>query len=141
MKRPVKRGATQKRVSVTQAMGSFDISLRVVFHKDGNHWIAHCLEFDLLGDGRTKEKALALLTESIGSQLEESFKHDNPSNLFSPAPSEAWEMFALGKDTAVGNLSICVEELAATQLAPYSLGDIRLREYQGIERIATCETV
>ena len=95
----------------------------------------------MLGDGRTKEKALESLTASIDLQLEESFKHNNPSNLFSPAPSEAWEMFALGKDTAAGNLSICIEQLAAKHPKPYSLGDIRLRAYEGAKRIATCELV
>ncbi len=119
----------------------FDISLRVVFYKDGSRWIAHCLEFDLLGDGRSKEKALESLTASIDLQLEESFKHDNPSNLLSPAPSEAWEMFALGKDTAVGNLSVCVDQLAAKHAKPYSLGDVRLRVYEGAKQSAACELV
>jgi predicted RNase H-like HicB family nuclease len=121
--------------------GTFDISLRVVFYKEDSHWIAHCLEFDLLGDGRTKEKALESLTEAIGLQLEESFKHNNSGNLFSPAPSEAWEMFALGKDTAVGNLSVCIEHLASKRAQPYSLGEIRLRAYEGAKRIAACELV
>lgn len=119
----------------------FDISLRVVFYKDGSRWIAHCLEFDLLGDGRSKEKALESLTASIDLQLEESFKHDNPSNLLSPAPSEAWEMFALGKDTAVGNLSVCVDQLAAKHAKPYSLGNVRLRVYEGAKQSAACELV
>ena len=124
-----------------KALGLFDISLRVVFYKDGSRWIAHCLEFDLLGDGRTKEKALESLTASIDLQLEESFKHGNPGNLFSPAPSEAWEMFALGKDTAAGNLSVCIEQLAGQDPKPYSLGDIRLRAYEGDKRNAACELV
>jgi predicted RNase H-like HicB family nuclease len=119
----------------------FDISLRVVFYKDDNRWIAHCLEFDLLGDGRTKEKALESLTAAIDLQLEESFKHKNPGNLFSPAPSEAWEMFALGKDTAAGNLSVCIEQLAAKHPRPYSLGDIRLRAYEGAKRSTVCQLV
>jgi hypothetical protein len=84
---------------------------------------------------------LESLTTSIDLQLEESFKHNNPSNLFSPAPSEAWEMFALGKDTAAGNLSVCIELLAAKHAKPYSLGDIRLRAYEGAKRIAVCEMV
>ncbi len=52
-----------------------------------------------------------------------------------------WGMFALGKDAAVGNLSLCIEELAAKQVATYSLGDIRLRAYEGVKRIAACEAV
>ena len=32
--------------------------LRVVFYREEEVWIAHCLEFDLAGDGATREEAL-----------------------------------------------------------------------------------
>ncbi len=40
-------------------------SLRVVFYKDDGEWVAHCLEFDLCGDGKTKEQALKSLSQAI----------------------------------------------------------------------------
>ena len=31
------------------------VPLRVVFYREDEVWIAHCLEFDLAGDGMTRE--------------------------------------------------------------------------------------
>jgi len=61
------------------------VPLRVVFYRDGDSWIAHCLEFDLLGDGKTKPEALDLLTKAIAIQAQASVEHNNPANLFSPS--------------------------------------------------------
>lgn len=75
-------------------MKPFHIPLRVVFYREDEAWIAHCLEFDLVGDGDTREAALQSLAEAIGLQLEASVEHDNPRNLFRPAPGEFFQMFA-----------------------------------------------
>ena len=64
---------------------SLRIPLRIVFYKEGRDWIAHCLEFDLVGDGPTKAKALEVLNEAIRVQVVYSFEHQNIDNLFSPA--------------------------------------------------------
>jgi len=40
------------------------VPLRVLFYKDDGDWIAHCLEFDLLGDGAASGEALGRLTRS-----------------------------------------------------------------------------
>ncbi|MEX0676621.1 MAG: hypothetical protein WD063_06070 [Pirellulales bacterium] len=90
-------------------MKTFRVPLRVVFYKEEGSWIAHCLEFDLCGDGSTKIDALRSLDESINVQVQESMEHDNPRNLFSPAPSEVWEKFFAGKDVAVGELKLTAE--------------------------------
>ena len=105
------------------------IPLRIVFYKDDGDWVAHCLEFDLLGNGPTKEEALECLTEAIGLQLEASLRYDNRANLFSPAPGKFFEMFAAGRDAAVGNLGVCFENLSADHPAPCLVEDVRAREY------------
>jgi hypothetical protein len=76
------------------------IPLRVVFYKDGKSWIAHCLEFDLCGDGTTRKSALVGLSKAIALQLQFSLKHKNKENLFSPAPSDIQAMFFSGEATA-----------------------------------------
>lgn len=38
-----------------------------VLRKSGNHWVALCLENGLVGQGDTKEKAVAKLREAIDS--------------------------------------------------------------------------
>lgn len=83
------------------------IPLRVVFYREGGDWIAHCLEFDLLGDGSTIEKALKCLDDAIVTQIDVSLKHDNVANLFSPADGKFLRMFSAGKDiAALGQIEI-----------------------------------
>jgi hypothetical protein len=85
---------------------SLRIPLRVVFYKEAGDWIAHCLEFDLIGDGPTKAKALETLNEAIRVQVAYSFEHQNIDNLFSPAEGKYFRMFAAGKDVAGKNIAI-----------------------------------
>jgi hypothetical protein len=82
------------------------IPLRVVFYKEEEDWIAHCLEFDLMGDGPTKVEALETLNEAIRIQVKYSFEHQNIDNLFSPADGEYFRMFAAGKDVASKDIAI-----------------------------------
>lgn len=90
-------------------MHDLRIPLRVVFYREDGDWVAHCLEFDLCGDGPTKEQAAESLIESIRLQIEYTLEHKNPKNLFSPAPSEIQEKFFAGKNTAVGELKLQFE--------------------------------
>lgn len=93
------------------AMKNLRIPLRIVFYRDGQDWIAHCLEFDLIGDGSTKESALDSLGTAIDLQVKESVEHANPSNLFSPADGKYFAMFAAGKNVVFGELHIHVDSV------------------------------
>ena len=92
------------------------IPLRVVFYPEDGEWIAHCLEFDLLGSGETKQEAVESLAEAIRLQVDESLRHDNPRNLFTPADGEFFEMFAAGREIAAGELRIEPSELSQASL-------------------------
>ncbi len=85
---------------------TFRVPLRVVFYREEGAWIAHCLEFDVCGDGDSRESALRSLSEAISIQVTESIKHSNLNNLFSPAPSEIQAKFFSGKPTAHGQLRL-----------------------------------
>ena len=87
-------------------MKHLHVPLRVVFYKDGGGWVAHCLEFDLMGDGPTRKEALDRMIEAIGIQVEATLEHDNPANLFKPANGRFFAMFAAGKDVAVGEFHL-----------------------------------
>jgi predicted RNase H-like HicB family nuclease len=111
-------------------MKNLRIPLRIVFYRDGTDWVAHCLEFDLMGDGPTKEEALDLLGEAITLQLEASVKHKNPRNLFSPADGKYFEMFAAGTDVIVGELRFVRKDsvqIERTETREYNVdaGDLR----------------
>jgi predicted RNase H-like HicB family nuclease len=66
-------------------MHASSVPIRVVFHRDDGTWVAHCLDFDLMGDGETKRQALSALREAIALQVMASIEHDNPRNLIKPA--------------------------------------------------------
>jgi len=83
---------------------------RVVFYKEDGDWIAHCLEFDLVGHGATQEEALALLGKAIEIQIEQSIKFNNPANLFRPAESKYFRMFFAGSDVPSAKLEVHLDD-------------------------------
>lgn len=82
--------------------------LHVVFYQEDGEWVAHCLEFDLVGVGATKVKAMELLSGAIETQISESIRTGNLQNLFTPASGEYFRMFAVGEDVAEGELRVSV---------------------------------
>ena len=87
-------------------MKNLRIPLRIVFYRQEGRWVAHCLEFDLCGDGDSREDALNCVWDAIGYQVQESLEHDNPANLFTPADGKYFQMFAAGQDVAIGQLQL-----------------------------------
>src|ERR1700733_3059819 len=83
---------------------------RVVFYKEDGEWVAHCLEFDLIGHGGTQEEALALLAKAIEIQVEASIKFNNPANLFRPAESKYFRMFFAGEDVPSAKLQVHLDD-------------------------------
>jgi hypothetical protein len=111
-------------------MKNLRIPLRIVFYRDGEDWVAHCLEMGLLGDGPTKEAALDALRESVEIQVEASIEHKNLENLFSPADPIYFAMFAAGKDLKVGVLRLEIDSV--------SIGDTETREYSESDADCPC---
>lgn len=87
------------------------IPIRVVFYREDDAWIAHCLEFDLIGDGNTQEEALECLGTAIEIQVEQSIRYKNPRNLFSPADGKYLQMYAAGEDVAMGKCNLHVANI------------------------------
>lgn len=75
------------------------VPIRIVFYQEEGAWIAHCLEFDLVGDGATRESALGRLSQAIQIQLEATLDYGNPANLFHPADGKFFQMFAAVNDS------------------------------------------
>jgi hypothetical protein len=82
------------------------IPLRVVYYQDDGDWIAHCLEFDLIGDGPTKMEAARQLEKAIATQFDCFLENDDIHNLFSPAPAEIQRLFAEAEDEPNATLTI-----------------------------------
>jgi predicted RNase H-like HicB family nuclease len=121
---------TQRRLGCLKAldkeettMQELRIPLRAVFYRESDSWIAHCLEFDLVGDGSTREEALQSLSDAIGCQLDATLENRNAANLFSPADGRYFTMFAAGKDVAVGTLQLKRDHV--------TIEGLQTREYEG----------
>lgn len=91
-------------------MNGLRIPLRVVFYKEDGEWVAHCLEFDLVGVAKNKEEAVKLLSEAIFVQLKATLKNKNLKNLFRPADGEYFQKFAAGTDAIEGNLEVVMKK-------------------------------
>jgi hypothetical protein len=72
---------------------SIELFLRVLGYKENDSWMAHCLEMDLVGSGRTFQEALRELSDLIDAQICFSIFKGNPSLLYHPAPPELIETY------------------------------------------------
>jgi predicted RNase H-like HicB family nuclease len=84
------------------------IPLQVVLYQDDGQWVAHCLQFDLAGVADSQSEAMQLLNEAIEIQIRETLATGNGRNLFSPADSELFQMFAAGRDVAEEELQVTI---------------------------------
>ena len=89
----------------------FRLSLRIVLYREGDSWVAHCLENDLVGDGETRQEALESLAEAIMIQFQASREFNNLANFFRPADSRIFEMFALGEDVGSAVMEVTIDRL------------------------------
>ncbi len=90
-------------------MPSYHTPLHVVFYYEQDRWIAHCLQFDLIGDGDTRAEAMENLAEAIRLQVEATLESRNFANLFSPAEGRIFDMFARGRNVAAGEFNLDVD--------------------------------
>jgi predicted RNase H-like HicB family nuclease len=103
-------------------MEAYRFPIRMVFYKEEKSWIAHCLEMDVVGHGRTKAAARKMLTEAIDCQILTSIKFNNPRNIFMPADGKFFAMFAAGKDVEYDRLKFIKNDSITIQ-------DVTAREY------------
>jgi predicted RNase H-like HicB family nuclease len=102
------------------------IGIRVVFYKESGFWVAHCLEMDVMGHGKEREKALENLSAAVLLQIENSVSANNHANIFMPADARFFEMYAAGKDTLDGE---CVLKNIESTKDDITLQGVEMREY------------
>lgn len=67
--------------------------LNCLEYKDGEYYIAHCLEFDIVAQGKTADEARQELAELIREQILFTTEKDiEEKALFHPAPVKYWEI-------------------------------------------------
>ncbi|MBU1262211.1 MAG: hypothetical protein KKG06_04350 [Bacteroidetes bacterium] len=65
--------------------------LDVLIEKENNHYTAHCLQFDLVADGKTKESAKKNIMDVIVEYICFAYRNNWEKFVFKPAPQEYWE--------------------------------------------------
>jgi hypothetical protein len=115
---------------------TFRVPLRIVFYVEDGQWVARCLEFNLIGAGKTREKAAELLAEAVATQIHACLKH-RTTNLFTPAAGKYFQMFAAGKDVSKAELIIkrVAKKLEAEDLDGYSFDEMEAREYSDADLV------
>jgi predicted RNase H-like HicB family nuclease len=73
-----------------------NIALRMVVYPEGGWWIAHCLELDIVAEGKTPEKAMRDLQDLCRFQIDVAMKEGDLDSVFRPAPGATWRMFFMG---------------------------------------------
>lgn len=69
------------------------IPLHGVVYRDGNHWVSHCLELDIVGQGRTPQSAFKNSLEMCMVQIEDALAVGDLQSIIRPAPAEYWALF------------------------------------------------
>ena len=82
------------------------IELCAVFYREGKYWVAHCLEMDLVGHGKSKRTAFVRMNQAILEQVNRSVSYRNYENIIQPADAKFFEMFFAGKNVMRGKFTL-----------------------------------
>ena len=75
------------------------ISLNVVFYRDGDDWVAHCVQLDLVTAAPTREEAWRDIQDVCRSQILFAVERDPQFEcLFRPPSEQLMKMMSLGRD-------------------------------------------
>ncbi len=91
------------------------VTVRVVMFKDGEDWVAHCLDMDLVATGNSLPGVKKEIEKLMISQIGFALKNDNLPAIFRPAPPEIFAMLAKSKR--------CERELLPEGIASYRTVD------------------
>ena len=102
---------------MTKAKSKLRIDLRAVVYKEDGFWLAHCLELDIVAEGKTGDEAVDALISLCETQVNVAIEEGDLSPIFRPAPSEYWRMFFSGGDrrTFKAKTRLPVERLEARE--------------------------
>lgn len=68
------------------------INLHIILYSEDGGEIAHCLEFDLVAQGKSKSEALKNLLDAIELQVDFALDTNTLDKLYNPAPAEYWNL-------------------------------------------------
>ncbi|MCJ7564591.1 MAG: hypothetical protein MUP52_08390 [Candidatus Aminicenantes bacterium] len=65
----------------------------LLLKKDGDVFIAHCLELDIVSAATNRETVKKEIIELVAAQIDYAFSNNNLDYLYHPAPPSVWEEF------------------------------------------------
>ncbi len=71
------------------------IKLNIVVYKEGEEWVAHCLQMDVVATNTTRDAVEKDILDLIKAQVTFAIENDNMGALFMPAPPEEWKRLEL----------------------------------------------
>jgi predicted RNase H-like HicB family nuclease len=71
--------------------------INVLTTKNRDGYTAHCLDFDLIGEGKTLKEAFDNLSDVIFTYVHFAVKNDLEIFMYNPAPKRYWNMLARKK--------------------------------------------
>lgn len=78
-------------------LSKLNMDLHSVIYRDGEWYLSHCLELDIVGQGATEAEARQQMGEAIGMVIEDAIEHDSIDQLLTPAPPEIWVLYRRAK--------------------------------------------
>jgi len=69
------------------------IPLSAVVYQESRWWIAHCLELDLVAEGKSPDDAIQTLYRLTELQLGKAMEEGDITSAFHPAPADVWRMY------------------------------------------------
>lgn len=76
----------------------FNLTFLMYRHPDaGGHFVAHCLEMDVVAVGSNRPRAISLLKELIEEAVVSAYHDGTQDTLMHPAPPEYWALLARAK--------------------------------------------
>jgi hypothetical protein len=82
-----------------------ELTFRVLCYKEDGFCVAHCLETDLMGHGKTMDEARKDLADLMGMQITFAMQRNEMSLLDHPADPEIFEKFNEAQRAAVKNIN------------------------------------
>ncbi len=73
--------------------GHHNFHILIVLDKRRKAFIAHCLDMDIVAQGKTRVDAIEELKALVETQLEYCLENDMLETVFRPAPKKYWDKF------------------------------------------------
>ena len=77
-----------------------NLSFRGVLYQEDDMWIAHCLETDIVAEGKTQQEAVKNILDLSLFQVETALEDGDLKSIFRPAPPDVMHMYALASKMA-----------------------------------------